>query len=209
MKGVIACLHSVLRVWIVFSAIALAAQNNTDISNNPSTPVRLAAVQQCPASPKPMCEDVNCQGATFRCATQFLCSNETPFTGSDGRDLILAGCSCCPRPIEVECTDCKCAAPEGTRVCVAELLRGCTCMTVADRVELMRKTAANHVWTSDDEFEIDIEPVSDEEDEENSARVSVPSPSVSMATTILATMDHGDLGLLRDYWATELFGKLS
>jgi len=81
-------------------------------------------------------------------------------------------------------------------------------MTTDDRGELMRKTAANHVWTSDDEFEVDIEPVSGEEDEENSVRVSVPSRSVSMTTTMLATMDHRDLGLLRDYWTPEFFGKL-
>ncbi|KAI0189888.1 hypothetical protein F4808DRAFT_445223 [Astrocystis sublimbata] len=194
-------LYSILRAWIAFATTALGTQRNTNDTSTFTTPVRLADIQQCPVAPKPICGDENCQGATFYCATQFLCSSENCFPGPDGRSIILAGCRCCPLPIHVECTDHRCAAPEGTRVCVSEPLRGCTCQTAKDRMETMKARAVDFGWTSDDLFEVDFEPCSSEENEEGPVRGS--SNSVPIATI---AMDH--LAWLQGYWAMDVGGKL-
>ncbi|KAI1110463.1 hypothetical protein F5Y14DRAFT_428861 [Nemania sp. NC0429] len=207
MKSNTRFLRSILWVWVALTAMASATRNNTNDhdTNTATTPVRLADLQQCPVSPKPMCDDENCEGSRFCGPTQFRCGSERPFPDSDGRSLILAGCRCCPLPIHVECTDCQCAAPEGTRICVSEPLQGCTCQTMGDRVEASKAGIADFGWTSDDEFEIDFEPSDDEIYGETP--VAVRMSSVSSSFFPLATMHC--LGLLQDYWVADIFEKHS
>ena len=150
---------------IAFAAITGATQENSDTTASTVMATHLANAQRCPVLPKPMCSDDNCQGSIFVCATQFVCSNQNPFIASDGQSVILAGCRCCPLPIQVWCHDHHCAAPEGTRICVAESLEGCSCMTGKDRLAAVEAAAAeeDYVWRSDDSVELDLEPSSDEE----------------------------------------------
>lgn len=161
-------------LWIALTPVAQSTQNhhnnNDDAiqTDSVTTPIRLADIQQCPTSPKPGCGDPNCQGARHQCATQYLCSSESPFadpsspsSSRNGRLLILAGCRCCPPPIHVECTNVDCAAPSaGSRVCAAEPLRGCACQTADDRVRAARERTAGWVWPldkNDEAFDPDIE----------------------------------------------------
>lgn len=170
-----------LSLWIALAPGTQSTQNN-DAGHEtgsivtpppPPPPLRLADIQECPAAPKPSCDDPNCQGARHTCATQYLCSSENPFTDpssssspSSGRQVILAGCRCCPPPIHVECTDALCAAPvaSGSRVCAAEPLAGCTCQTFDDRFRAAQERAAGWVWPADmDAYDVDID--DDEGDE--------------------------------------------
>ncbi|GKT94696.1 hypothetical protein CT0861_05502 [Colletotrichum tofieldiae] len=191
-----------LSLWIALTPGAQSTQNNNNASQTDSVarPLRLADVQQCPVSPKPGCGDPNCQGARHQCATQYLCSSESPFTEpSSGRRLILAGCRCCPLPIHVECSDLQCTAPAGTRVCAAEPLQGCTCQTTDDRVRAVQERTAGWVWPldkNDAAYDVDIEPSSGDEDEAgNSTARGVSSSSGPMATM-------PPLALIQDYyWA--------
>ncbi|KAH7303223.1 hypothetical protein B0I35DRAFT_447028 [Stachybotrys elegans] len=153
----------ILNLILACGAIAVESEQGAD--NNAETisaPIRLADIQQCPVSPKPMCEDNNCQGSTWVCPTQFLCSSETPVHAPDGRCVVLTGCRCCPHPIDVWCSDSLCAAPEDTRTCVAEDLQGCMCMTGPERTRLAEEDAHNIVWASDGSFEVDLEPDDDD-----------------------------------------------
>ncbi|KAL0929866.1 uncharacterized protein CTRU02_215075 [Colletotrichum truncatum] len=174
--------------------------NTASQADSIATPLRLAEIQQCPVSPKPGCDDTNCQGARHQCATQYLCSNENPFTEpSSGRHLILAGCRCCPLPNHVECSDFQCAAPAGTRVCTAEPLRDCTCQTTDDRVRAVQERTAGWVWPLDknnDAYDVDIEPSSGDEDEGESGTAS----GVSSSTGPLATMPPST-NIQAYYWA--------
>ncbi|KAK8052448.1 hypothetical protein PG993_003833 [Apiospora rasikravindrae] len=211
-------LYAVQRVWIFIALATITVATEPNSTNDAAratatapAPVRLADVQQCPVTPKPMCADPTCQGATYICPTQFQCSSESPFAADDGRGrlLILAGCRCCPLPIHVHCNDHRCGAPEGARVCAAETLQGCACQTAEDRLEAMRAGCAAQGWTAadDETIEIDVEPDSgDEEEERREAPVSRSSSSIGSASP-MATMsimhDHRHLGLLPHYWAMD------
>lgn len=170
-----------LSLWIALAPGTQSTQNNdagqTDsIATPPQPPLRLADIQQCPAAPKPSCHDPSCQGSRFQCATQYLCSSEDPFTDPSssssppsGRQVILAGCRCCPLPIYIECTDAQCAAPApASHVCAAEPLRGCTCQTHDDRFRAAQERTAGWVWPLDKfdpAYDVDIEPDSGDEDQ--------------------------------------------
>lgn len=180
-----------LSLWIALAPGTQSTQNNDAGQTDSIAPLRLADIQQCPAAPKPSCDDPNCQGSRFVCATQFLCSSENPFTDpstpSSGRQVILAGCRCCPLPIHIECTDCYCAPPTpASRVCAAEPLRGCTCQTHDDRFRAAQERAAGWVWPADmfdPAYDVDIEPDSGDEDEAQAqAQPAVSSSSNSTAT---------------------------
>lgn len=181
---------------IAFAAITGATQKNSDMTASTVMATRLADAQQCPVSPKPTCSDDNCQGSIFVCATQFVCSNQDPFIASDSRSVILAGCRCCPLPIQVWCHDHHCAAPEGRRICVAENLEGCSCMTVKDRLAAIEAAAvADYVWRSDDSVELDLEPSSDEGD-----TVTTATSFGQYATLATMTVEPLQLWSSQDYW---------
>ena len=166
--------------WITFATVATivcATPESTPITA--STAIRLADAQQCPVSPKPSCSDDTCQGSIFVCATQFICGNESPFTASDGRDVILAGCRCCPLPIEVWCHDHQCAALGGTRICTADQLQGCACMTGPDRLAAMEASLADYPGAFDDSVDL-LEPGLSSDDE--------PTNSSAQRTT-MATIE--------------------
>ncbi|KAK5626713.1 hypothetical protein RRF57_002428 [Xylaria bambusicola] len=166
--------------WITFATVA-----TTVCATPKSTPtaaptaIRLADAERCPVTPKPSCSDDTCQGSIFVCATQFICCNESPFTASDGRDVILAGCRCCPLPIEVWCHDRQCAAPEDTRICTAGQLQGCVCMTRQDRLAAIEASLADYPGAFDDSVDL-LEPGSSSDDE--------PTNSSAQRTT-MATME--------------------
>ncbi|KAI0188048.1 hypothetical protein EV127DRAFT_471569 [Xylaria flabelliformis] len=161
-----------------------------------ATATRLVEAQQCPVSPKPTCSDDNCLGSISVCATQYLCSNESPFTTTDGQSVILAGCRCCPLSIEVWCHDHKCGAPDETRICTAEELQGCACMTGKDRLASIEAAAAadDYVWRSDDSVDLDLEPSSDEEE------MVVSTTASTRQYTVMATMEPLQLSPLEDIW---------
>lgn len=235
-----------LSLWIALALGTQSTQNNDAAQTDdsiatpppPPPPLRLADIQQCPAAPKPSCDDPNCQGARHQCATQYLCSSEDPFftdpssssssssCPSSGRQVILAGCRCCPLPIHIECTDTQCAAAPApapaSRVCAAEPLRGCTCQTADDRFRAAQERAAGWVWPldkNDEAYDVDIESDSGDEDEaraqaqpeaqpagssvssSSSSSSSSAGPPPHMATTTnMATVPPLAL-LLRDYYA--------
>ncbi|KAK7955850.1 uncharacterized protein PG986_005072 [Apiospora aurea] len=222
-------LRPMLHLWtcLALATFALATETNTNNSTNDAAsttapdpaPVRLADTQQCPVTPKPMCADPTCQGATYICPTQFQCSSESPFPfpspspspAEDSRLAILAGCRCCPLPIHVHCADHRCGAPAGARVCAAEPLQGCACQTAEDRLAAMRAGCAAQGWTAadDETIEIDVEPDSGDEEEETGRTAvgeSSSSSSIGSAAPPLATMgithEHR-LGLLPRYWAMD------
>jgi len=109
-----------------------AFESDTVAVASTAAAIRPVDAQQCPVSPKPSCSAENCAGSIFVGPTQFVCGNENPFTASDGRSVIQAGCRCCPLPFNVWCHDSYCRAPEGTRICTAEELQGCLCETTED-----------------------------------------------------------------------------
>ncbi|KAK8080948.1 hypothetical protein PG997_008766 [Apiospora hydei] len=227
-------LRPMLQLWtcLALATLALATETNTNNSTNDAAsttapnpaPVRLADTQQCPVTPKPMCADPTCQGATYICPTQFQCSSELPFPfpfsfpasvssedDSGGRLAILAGCRCCPLPIHVHCTDHRCAAPAGARLCAAEPLQGCACQTAEDRLAAMRAGCAAQGWSAadDETIEIDVEPDSADEEEETGGTAvgGSSSSSSSIGSTLpMATMDimqDHRLGLVPRYWAMD------
>ncbi|KAI0546447.1 hypothetical protein F4679DRAFT_557353 [Xylaria curta] len=181
---------------IVFTTIIGAIQEKTGTTNTTTTSAatRLAEVQQCPISPKPMCSADNCLGSISVCATRFLCSNESPFTSSNGRAVIMAGCRCCPLPIEVWCHEHSCGAPEETRVCAAEELQGCACMTGKDRLAAIEAAADDYVWRSDDSVDLDSEPASDEEE------IAVTTTTSTRQYTAIATVEPLQLSPLQGMW---------
>ncbi len=185
--------------WVTFATLIGATQEITD-AIRASAATRLAEVQQCPVSPKPMCSDDSCQGSIFVSATQFLCSNESPFTAPDGRSVILAGCRCCPLPIEVWCHDHHCDAPEDTRICTADELQDCVCMTGKDRLAAAEAAAEDYVWRSDDSVDLDLEPSSGEED---GATISTASGQCAA----MATMETLQPWPLQDIWHMYKLGQ--
>ncbi|KAH8164223.1 hypothetical protein CIB48_g4020 [Xylaria polymorpha] len=181
--------------WTAFAALIGATPENKDAINRADVAIRLAEVQQCPASPKPLCSDDSCQGSIFIGAAQFLCSNGSPFTAPDGRSVILAGCRCCPLPIEVWCHDRHCGAPEDTRICIADELRDCVCMTGKDRLAAADAAAEeDYVWRSDDSVDLDLEPSSGEDEEAATITTS------SGQRAAMATMETSQRWLLQDIW---------
>lgn len=160
-----------------------------------SAVVRLADVQQCPASPKPTCSDENCQGSIYICATQFRCGSERPFSdpGDPVRQVVLAGCRCCPLPIHVVCDNYNCRAPEGTRTCALEELQGCSCQTWEDRRAAVAQEPILY-WDIGEEDLIDICPdyPSDEE-------------TTTTATTMTATSPrHSAMSTMQPFWLLSL-----
>lgn len=199
-------LHA-LSLWIALAPGTQSIQNNnagqTDSIATPP-PLRLADIQQCPAAPKPSCDDPNCQGSRFMCATQYLCSSENPFTdpsssSSSGRQVMLAGCRCCPPPIHIECTDSNCAHPTpASRVCAAEPLRGCTCSTYDDRFREAQERAAGWVWPADmDDPAYDVDIDSDSGDEAQAQRHN-STATAARGGVVSATAPPSALSL-RDY----------
>jgi hypothetical protein len=185
---------------IAFAAITGATQENSDTTASTVMATRLADAQQCPVSPRPTFSEDNCQGSIFVSATQFVCSNQNPFNASDGRSVILAGCRCCPLPIQVWCHDHHCAAPEGTRICVAESLEGCSCMTGKDRLAAVEAAAEeDYVWRSDDSVELDLEPSSDEEG--GTVTVTTATSFGQYAALATMTMEPLQLWSLQDFWS--------
>ncbi|KAI0440359.1 hypothetical protein F4803DRAFT_577847 [Xylaria telfairii] len=185
---------SVYFYWITFATMIGATPENTDAINRDDAAIRLAEIQQCPVSPKPLCSDDSCQGSIFVGTAQFLCSNGTPFTAPDGLSVILAGCRCCPLPIEVWCHDGHCGAPEDTRVCVADELRDCVCMTGKDRLAAAEAAAEeDYVWRSDDSVDLDLEPSSEDEE-------ATPIATSSGQRAAMATMEAPQRWLLQDMW---------
>ncbi|KAI0452151.1 hypothetical protein F5B21DRAFT_484763 [Xylaria acuta] len=185
-----------------FVTIIGATEENTG-TTTASAATRLADAQQCPVSPKPTCSDNNCLGSISICATQFTCSNESPFITSDGRNVILAGCRCCPLPIEVWCHDHSCDAPGETRICATEELRGCSCMTGKDRLAAIEAAADDYIWRSDDSIDLDLEPSDDEEQE---AVVATTSTS-TRHYTVMETMEPLQLSPLHDIWSMDKLRK--
>ncbi|GAW16077.1 hypothetical protein ANO14919_055000 [Xylariales sp. No.14919] len=188
--------------WITFPTNIRATQENAD-AIAASTAVRLADVQQCPVSPKPTCSEDSCQGSIFVGPSQFLCVNESPFAALDGRSVILAGCRCCPLPIEVWCHDHHCAAPEDARICTSNELQGCACMTGQDRLAAVEAAAEDYVWKSDDSVDLDIEPSSDEEE---GATITTSSGWHAAAPT-MAIMETPQRWPLRDIWSVYKLGQ--
>lgn len=193
-------IYRTLGLGIAFATTVTATQQNANNTNTnaASMIIRLADVQQCPVSPKPMCSDDSCQGSILTCATQFLCSNESPFPASGGRNVVLAGCRCCPLPIQVHCYDHKCGASEGTRICVSEQLQGCACQTGQDRLAAIEAEADDYLWRSDDSVELDLEPSSDENEE---VITTTSSNFAAMATRqalgLWLLQDSQSIGMLR------------
>ncbi|KAI1081983.1 hypothetical protein F5B20DRAFT_41713 [Whalleya microplaca] len=168
--------HSPL-ISLLLATLALAPTHTTasgsqsaNITNAPpDTPpaavpvLRLVDLNQCPTTPKPTCSDAQCQGPVHICATQYRCTSETPFPfpvsdrGST-RSAVLAGCRCCPLPIHVACDNYDCGAPEGARVCDAEELRGCACLTWADRREAVEADAELVLGTGEGEDLVEVYP---------------------------------------------------
>ncbi|KAK8090610.1 reverse transcriptase domain protein [Apiospora phragmitis] len=207
MSTITGWLHPVLRVWIciALATVALTTEtnnNNNNTTNNASStatspPVRLANVQQCPVSPKPMCDDQTCQSATFLFPMQPR--EPLPRRGRPAPPAHPGRLPLLPLPLHVECTDHRSGAPEGTRVCAGEPLRGCACQTSQDRLETIQARCAAHGWAAADfpDNEIDFEPDSGD-DGMGEAHVSGSSGS---APPPMATMHHHRLGLLPHYWA--------
>ncbi|KAH8172537.1 hypothetical protein LIA77_06792 [Sarocladium implicatum] len=114
-------------------------------------PVRLSDVGQCPMTPKPSCPDPFCGGSHWITPDQYRCTNQTPTlldvsgTGESiesSTPVILAGCWCCPLPDNVSCHNYPCRAPEGSRVCIGEMLEGCACLTREDQIRLFNEAVA-------------------------------------------------------------------
>lgn len=208
-------LFHALSLWIALVPGTQSTQNNdagrtdsiatTPPQSSPPPPIRLADMQQCPAAPKPSCDDPNCQCARHQCASQYLCSSENPFNGTSsssslssstgsGRQVILAGCRCCPLPVHIECTDTQCAAPPApaslSRVCAAEPLQGCTCQTADDRFRAAQERTAGWVWPldkNDEAYDVDIEPYSGDEDEVQPEAQSGAQPAGSSAEAVVVS----------------------
>lgn len=195
------------------------AGQTDSIATPPPPPLPLADMQQCPAAPKPTCDDLNCQGARHQCATQYLCSSEDPFTDpssssppSSGRQVILAGCRCCPPPAHIECSDTQSAArpAPAPRVCAAEPLRGCTCQTADDRSRAAQERTAGWVWPldkNDEAYDVDIEP--DSGDEVEAQTQSAGSSSSAVPPPPTPTVPPLDLLLRYYYGVTEDQAKLN
>ncbi|XXG94043.1 hypothetical protein Hte_000294 [Hypoxylon texense] len=188
------------------SSIAItvsATEEKTDTAA--VTVVRLADLQQCPASPKPTCSDDTCQGPAHICATQYRCGNESPIPdpGNPLRSTVLAGCRCCPLPIHVVCDNYDCRAPEGTRTCSSEELQGCSCQTWEDRRAAIAAAAAAagnstvHVpFGEEDEDLIEVYPDYPSDDENATTSASAPASQQPP----MATMQPLQLLPLLDEW---------
>ncbi|EPE28604.1 hypothetical protein GLAREA_09725 [Glarea lozoyensis ATCC 20868] len=121
-------------------------------------PILLHETGQCPTSPKPGCSDPTCLGPDYISPFQFQCQ-ATAITQREGRDVILAGCRCCPPQIDVMCDNHDCRAPEGSRTCISEELQGCPCDTTEDMIRRYETDTRfeDYVFYGEEEFEDIIE----------------------------------------------------
>jgi hypothetical protein len=113
------------------------------------SPVSLSQTGQCPTAPKPDCLDAYCLGPIHASLMQYQCAAATAFH-SNGRDVMLTRCRCCPPTVRVWCPNYDCLAPPGTRQCTNVQLEGCTCETTQDRVERAHRQDPDNEYALDD-----------------------------------------------------------